>query len=61
MFYGGSTEDLFGHRMDEQLADRIVRSSRFPMVDAVYRQIAGAGGAGGGDGGALGGRVNTHG
>ncbi|MEM6334029.1 MAG: rod-binding protein [Planctomycetota bacterium] len=53
MFYGGSTEDLFGHQLDQQLADRIVQSSRFPIVDAVYRQIGG--------GRVTGGEVDRHG
>ncbi|MEM1208937.1 MAG: rod-binding protein [Planctomycetota bacterium] len=50
MFYGGSTEDLFGHQLDEKIADDVVKSSRFGLVDAVYREISGlprSGGAGG--------------
>ncbi|MEM9252270.1 MAG: hypothetical protein AAGB29_07960 [Planctomycetota bacterium] len=42
MFYGGTTEDLFGHRLDSMIADGVVKSSRFGLVDAVYRQISGA-------------------
>jgi len=63
MFYGGSTEDLFGQRMDQMLADKIVASSRFPMVDAVYREITTRGRGWRGDAAqpAVGGRVNTHG
>jgi len=63
MFYGGSTEDLFGQRMDQMLADKIVSSSRFPLVDAVYGEITSRGRGWRGDGAqpAVGGRVNTHG
>ncbi|MEM0915292.1 MAG: rod-binding protein [Planctomycetota bacterium] len=56
MFYGGSTEDLFGHQLDEQIADRVVKSSRFGLVDAVYREISGLP-----RGGDAAGRVNVRG
>jgi hypothetical protein len=39
LFHGGQGEKLFGARLDEIMADRVTRSMRLPMVDAVYRKI----------------------
>ena len=42
LFHGGAAEDMFGARLDQIIADRVTRSARFPLVDAVYRQLSGA-------------------
>lgn len=54
LFHGGPGEDSFRQQLDTILADRIVRSERFPLVDRIYEQVmrragaAGAAGAGAG-------------
>lgn len=39
LFDGGVAEDAFRQRLDQQFADRIVRSARFPLVDRIYQNI----------------------
>lgn len=39
LFHGGFAEDAFRGQMDTLLADEIVKSSRFPIVDRIYRDI----------------------
>lgn len=39
LFHGGMAEDAFRQRMDTILADRIVSSSQFPIVDRIYSDI----------------------
>ena len=39
LFHGGFGEDAFRQQLDTKLADEIVKSSRFPLVDRIYAQI----------------------
>lgn len=39
LFHGGLAEDSFRQQMDGILADRIVKSERFPLVDRIYEQV----------------------
>lgn len=41
MFHGGQAEEMFGEQLDGVLADRITQSARFPITDAVRRQLLG--------------------
>lgn len=40
MFHGGQAEQAFGQKLDTILSDRIVHSTNFPIVDAVYRSLS---------------------
>jgi len=55
MFHGGFAEDTFGAQLDSIIAEQITRRTDFPLVESVYRQIAGHGQTHSGT------RVNTHG
>lgn len=55
LFHGGTGEDLFGHQLDTQLADRIIGSSRMPLIDAIEQQFVRAAGLD------AGGKVDLHG
>ncbi|NJL32278.1 MAG: hypothetical protein HC898_12040 [Phycisphaerales bacterium] len=44
LFHGGQAEDAFGEQMDTLLADRMVKGTRLPVVDAVYRTLMERGG-----------------
>ncbi len=39
LFHGGQAEDMFSQQLNRKLADRIVASTRLPIVDTVYREI----------------------
>jgi hypothetical protein len=39
LFHGGIVEDAFRQKLDTILADRIVRSGKFPLVDRVYERV----------------------
>lgn len=39
MFHGGQGEKLFRARLDELTADRMSKSMRMPLADAVYRRM----------------------
>lgn len=39
LFGGGMAEDAFRQRLDQQFADRIVRSTNFPLVDRIYQNV----------------------
>ncbi len=39
LFHGGFAEDAFRQQLDTALADEIVKSSRFPLVDRIQAQI----------------------
>ncbi|MEM1213209.1 MAG: hypothetical protein AAGI68_13035 [Planctomycetota bacterium] len=39
MFNGGFTEDAFGAQLDQILADRIVQSTNFPIVDRIHQSF----------------------
>lgn len=39
LFHGGFTEDAFRQQLDTHLADRIVGSGKFPLVDSIYEHV----------------------
>ncbi|MEM6392195.1 MAG: hypothetical protein AAF797_05440 [Planctomycetota bacterium] len=39
LFNGGFTEDAFGAQLDQLLADRIVQSTNFPIVDRIHQSF----------------------
>ena len=39
LFDGGFAEDAFRQQLDTALADEIVKSTQFPIVDRIYRDI----------------------
>ena len=39
LFHGGLAEDSFRSQLDGILADRIVKSERFPLVDRIYEHV----------------------
>lgn len=39
LFHGGFTEDAFRQKLDTLLADRIVSSGKFPLVDSIYEHV----------------------
>lgn len=41
LFHGGQAEEMFGEQLDGVLADRITQSARFPITDAVRKQLLG--------------------
>ena len=41
-FAPGDAERRFGPMLDQQLADRITRTARFPLIDRIEQQIADA-------------------
>lgn len=55
LFHGGFAEDAFGAQLDAIIAEQITQRTDLPLVESVYRQIAGKGQANPGT------RVNTHG
>jgi hypothetical protein len=55
MFHGGFAEDAFGAQLDSIIAEQITKRADMPLVESVYRQIAGPGQTNHGT------RVNTHG
>jgi len=62
MFHGGHAEQAFAQKLDTILADRIVHSANFPIVDSVYNNLSRhPGGLPTSTGAAVGGRLNTHG
>lgn len=54
LFGSGIAKDAFRQRLDQQFADRIVRSTNFPLVDRIYQTVTGAVAKRGGE-------VNIHG
>ncbi len=40
LFHGGRGEEIFGQQLDTMYSDRIVSSTDFAIVDAVYDRIA---------------------
>ena len=55
MFHGGFAEDAFGAQLDSIIAEQITKRADLPLVESVYRQIAGNVPTQSGT------RVNTHG
>lgn len=55
MFHGGFAEDAFGAQLDSIIAEQITKRADLPLVESVYRQIAGNVPTHSGT------RVNTHG
>lgn len=41
LFHGGQAEEMFGQQLDGVLADRITQSARFPITEAVRKQLLG--------------------
>ena len=55
LFHGGFAEDAFGAQLDTILAEQITNRADMPLVESVYRHIAGNGQTSHGT------KVNTHG